>query len=190
MWKDKCPVLLISIHANPIGFPCMPRDEVPRRNGAVRENIPTSSMLLEYMTYMRGVDIVDQFRASYSLQSRSHKWWHRNFFALLDITEVNTYIMYLDRCKQGPNPVKTPMIHLQFKNALYEALLHGWVQCTESRYETLTHCPSIHMPSHSTKKRLCVVCEVHTSHYCYKYGFKFMCWKEGCYQIYHEAFLS
>jgi hypothetical protein len=24
MWKDKCPVLLISIHALLVGFPCMP----------------------------------------------------------------------------------------------------------------------------------------------------------------------
>jgi hypothetical protein len=99
MWKDKRPVLLISTHANPIGFPCMPHDEVPRRNGPVREKIPTSPMLIEYTTFMRGVDVADQLRASYSSQSRSHKWWHRIFFALLDITEVNTYIMYLDRCK-------------------------------------------------------------------------------------------
>jgi hypothetical protein len=57
MWKDKCPVLLISTHAYPIGFPCVPRDEVPRWNGAVREKIPTSPMLLEYTTFMRGVDV-------------------------------------------------------------------------------------------------------------------------------------
>jgi hypothetical protein len=69
MWKDKCPVLLISTHANPIGFPCVPRDEVPCRNGPVREKIPTSPMLLEYTTYMRGVDVADQLRASYSSQS-------------------------------------------------------------------------------------------------------------------------
>jgi hypothetical protein len=45
---------------------CMPRDEVPRRNGAVRENIPTSPMLVEYTTFMRGVDVADQLQASYS----------------------------------------------------------------------------------------------------------------------------
>jgi hypothetical protein len=112
MWKDKCPVLLLSIHANPIGFPCVPCDEVPRWNGVVREKIPTSPMLLEYTTYTRGVDVADQLQASYSSQSRSHKWWHRVIFALLDISEVNTYIMYLDRYKQGPNPVTTPMTHL------------------------------------------------------------------------------
>ena len=66
MWKDKRPILLISIHANPIGFPCMPCDEVPYRNGAIREKIPTSLVLLEYTTYMRGVDVADQLWASYS----------------------------------------------------------------------------------------------------------------------------
>jgi hypothetical protein len=60
MWKDKCPVLLISTHANPIGFPCVPHDEVPHRNGTIREQIPTSPMLLEYTTFMRGVDVADQ----------------------------------------------------------------------------------------------------------------------------------
>jgi hypothetical protein len=37
MWKDKCPIILISTHAIPTGFPCMPLDEVPHRNGAIRE---------------------------------------------------------------------------------------------------------------------------------------------------------
>jgi hypothetical protein len=45
MWKDKCPVLLISSHAMLIGYPCVPRDEVPRRNGAIREFIGTLPML-------------------------------------------------------------------------------------------------------------------------------------------------
>jgi hypothetical protein len=60
MWIDKCPVLLISTHALPIGFPCMPLDTVPWRNGAVREIVPTSLILVEYTTFMRGVDIADQ----------------------------------------------------------------------------------------------------------------------------------
>jgi hypothetical protein len=39
MWKDKCPILLISSHTIPIGFPCMPVDTVLRRHGAIREDI-------------------------------------------------------------------------------------------------------------------------------------------------------
>jgi hypothetical protein len=183
MWKDECPILLISTHTNPIGFPC-----VPRRNGPVREKIPTSPVLLEYTIFIRGVDVADQLQASYSSLSRSHKWWHQVFLSLLDITEVNMYIMYLDRYKQGPNPVTHPLTHLQFKTKLCEVLLHGWKGRNEVYNEALTHRPSIHMPSHSTTKRLCVVCKRHTPHiYCYQCGFKFMCWKERCFQEHHEA---
>jgi hypothetical protein len=137
---------------------------------------------------MRGVDVADQLRASYSLQTRSHKWWHRVFWALLEITEVNMYIMYLDRYKQGLNPVTHPMSHLKFKTTLCEALLIGWQQRNEVHNEALTHCPSIYMPSHSTIKKVCMVYKIHTPHtYYYQCGFKFMCWKEGCYQEHHEA---
>jgi hypothetical protein len=183
MWKDKCPVLLISSHAIPIGFPCMPMDTVPRRHGAIREDIPTSPVLLEYTTPMGGVDVADQLRASYPSQIRSHKWWHRIFFTMLDVTEVNNYFMYLSRCKEGRNPVRRPMSHLAFKVALCKALLHGWQERTTISNEALTERPSIHMPSHMTLKRACVVCKVRNPHtYCYQCGFKFMCWKEGCYQ--------
>jgi hypothetical protein len=139
MWKDKCLVLLISSHALPIGYPCMPRSEVPRRNGVVREEIPTSPMLLEYTKFMRGVDVADQLRASYSSLPRSHKWWHRVFFAMLDVTEVNMYVMYLDRCRQGPNPVKSPLTHLRFKIAFSEALLEGWRRPNEVNNNALAH---------------------------------------------------
>ena len=167
---------------SPIDFPCMSRDKVPRRNGTIREKIPTSPMLLEYTTFMRGVDVAYQLQASYSSQSWSHKWWHQTFFALLDITEVNIYIMYLDRCRQGFNPKKYLMTHLQFKNALYEALLVGWMRRNKIREVPLNYHPSIHMLLHSTKKKLCIVCERRKPHtYCYQCNSKFMYWKEGCY---------
>jgi hypothetical protein len=188
VWKDKCLVLLISIHALPIGFPCVPVDTMPRRNGAVRDRVLTSPMLVEYTTFMRGVDVADQLRASYFSQSHSHKWWHRICWALLDITEVNIYIMYLHACQRRPEEVPHPMMHLKFKTALYKALLLGWGQRKEVNNEALSHCPSIHMPSHSTLRRPCVVCGIHLPHtYCYQCGFKFMCWKERCYQRHHEA---
>jgi hypothetical protein len=76
MWKDKCLALLLSTHAIPIGFPCVPMAKVPGRNGAIKEKIPTSPVLLEYTMFMRGVDVADQLHASYSSQTQSHKWWH------------------------------------------------------------------------------------------------------------------
>jgi hypothetical protein len=73
LWKDKKLVLLLSTSAIPIGFSCVPVDTVSRRNGAVREAIPTSPMHVEYTTHMRGIHVADQLRISYSTQNRSHK---------------------------------------------------------------------------------------------------------------------
>jgi hypothetical protein len=104
---------------------------------------------------------------------------------MLDVTEVSMYIMYLSRCKEGRNPVTLPMSHLEFKVALCKALLQGWPLCNAIVNDILTERPSIHMPSHTIAKRTCVVCAVRTPHtYCYQCGFKFMCWKEGCYHCF------
>ena len=93
MWKDKKLVLLISTHARPIQPPCeRPIIIVSRHNGVVRENIQTSLVLHKYTTDMQGIDVANQLRASHSCQVRSHKWWHRIFFFLLDHGQ---YVYYL-----------------------------------------------------------------------------------------------
>jgi hypothetical protein len=80
VWKNKKPILLLSTHTIPVGFSCMLMLMAPRKNGVVRKNIMTSRMHLEYTTHMRGVNVADQFRASYSTQNCTYKWWQRIFF--------------------------------------------------------------------------------------------------------------
>lgn len=48
MWKDKLPILLLSTHVQPV------KVMVFYRHGAIRENIPTSPVLIEYTNFMRG----------------------------------------------------------------------------------------------------------------------------------------
>ena len=106
-------MLLISTHARPIQPPCKrPVIIVPRRNGAVKENIRTSLVLHEYSTDMQGMDVADQLQASYSCQVWNHKWLHHIFFFLLDVTIVNMYIIYLTHVKNSWQG-RTPMTHLQ-----------------------------------------------------------------------------
>jgi hypothetical protein len=56
-------VLLISTHANPIGFFCKPCDEVTHWNGPIREKIPNFPMLIKCTTFKTGIDVVDQLQA-------------------------------------------------------------------------------------------------------------------------------
>jgi hypothetical protein len=180
-------VLLISTHARPIQPPCeRPITTVPRRNGAVRESIQTSPVLHEYTTDMRGVDVADQLRTSYSCQVKSHKWWHRILFFLLDMTIVNMYVIYLAHVKNSRER-RTPMTHLQFKANLCEALLDGW-EMRNFIPEEDDAPPDYCMPSHSVVRKPCVVCRVSIPHnYCHNCGDKFMCLRKGCYRRWHDA---
>jgi hypothetical protein len=75
LWKDKRPVLLKSTHARSIQAPCeKPVVTVTRRQGAIRDKIQTSPVLVEYTTHIRDVDVTDRLWVSYSAQVRSHKW--------------------------------------------------------------------------------------------------------------------
>ena len=97
IWKDKQLVLLLSMHAPPIaeGDPMI--CSVPRRNGGERPQIPTLPILVEYYTTkMQRVDVDNQLQGNYSWLSRSHKWWHREFLFLWEMTTIDMYIMYLE----------------------------------------------------------------------------------------------
>jgi hypothetical protein len=184
LWKDKRPVLLISTHAQPIGFPFQPVDVVPRRNGAIREDIQSSPMHKEYTTYMCGVDVADQLRASYSCQVRSHKWWHRIFYFLLDMTIVNMYIMYLSILKRQ-RVRKVPITHLQFRSELCSALLQNWGGRETTTKPILVRPPIVCCPSYHHKRRRCFLCGKKTNYFCYLCDCKFICVKSGCYEIAH-----
>jgi hypothetical protein len=188
LWKDKKPVLLLSTYAIPIGYPCMHVPIVPRRNGVERENIMTSPMHLEYTTHMQGVDVADQLRASYSTQNRTHKWWHRIFFFLLDTTVVNMYMIYLVECKRRSKPLVT---HLQFRVELCEALLQQW---RSLRAPKPPRRRGYYYPVFTELWKPCVVCNgpgmspvVRPGTYCSWCDNKYMCFRKGCYKEYHEC---
>ena len=126
------------------------------------ECIPTSLVLLEYTTFMRGVDVAKELQVSYSSQVHSHKWRHCIFYFLFDSTTVNMYIIYLgcfNNVNQG-RPRCIPMIHLEFKMELCKAFLHDWM--IRNLYpldlllvgEQLLICT----PSYSIRRKLCVIC--------------------------------
>ena len=122
IWKDKKPVLLLSTHAIPIDYLCMPLSTVPRRVGTIQKDIMASLMHLEYTTHKRGVDVTNHLQAFYSTQNCIHKWWHKVLFVLLDMTVVNIFIIYLAECKRW-SKLLVSCSHLQFMVNLCEAPL-------------------------------------------------------------------
>ena len=72
---------------------------------------------------MRGVDVSDQLRGEYSCQVRSHKWWHRLFFFLLDTARVNSWIIHKSFAKRDGQKA---LEHVQFTMDLANALMVDW----------------------------------------------------------------
>ena len=52
-------------------------------------------MIIDYNNYMGGVDLTDQYLSYYSMTTRQTlKWWKKVFWRLLDITIVNSWILF------------------------------------------------------------------------------------------------
>ena len=190
MWKDK-KLVIISSHAAPIQFPCQYLVvSVRRRNGSIHEEIQTSPMHLEYTTHMRGVDVADQLQASYSCQTRSHKWWHQVFFFLSDTSIVNMYAIYLDNCRSCAPPWK-PMTHLQFRTQLCEALTQNWEERKGCDLWDAPQGRQICFSKFGKLRNPCVVCNdgskpvIRPKTFCPTCK-KFMCWQKGCFEIYRN----
>ena len=64
-----------------------------RRRTGGQEEIQKPKMIVEYNSYMGGVDKSDQFLSYYGFDHRSVKWWKRVAFHLLDLSIVNAYIV-------------------------------------------------------------------------------------------------
>ena len=82
-WVDNKPVWLLSTATEPVdNSACAPR--WLRGHYTERHEFPTSPILLEYQRNMRGIDVLDQQRVEYTVQLKSHKWWHRLLLFVLD----------------------------------------------------------------------------------------------------------
>ncbi len=68
------------------------------------------------------VDVQGQLRGFYTLQRCDHEWWHWIIFHVIDITIVNSYIMYKAHMTQLGKLAET-ISHLKFNVALARALV-------------------------------------------------------------------
>jgi hypothetical protein len=113
---------------------------------------------------MRGVDTMDQLRDVYSSITRSHKWWHRLFFYMLDTTVCNMWIIHSDLSFRF---LEEPMTHLCFQLQRGKELASKWVGRKHGYSIFAPNHPAAHGPKSMGKKRgHCHICKDWTNHAC------------------------
>lgn len=159
-WMDKRPVAALStIHDASV-------TTVSRRSrlapGGI-ESISKPVMIVEYNKYMGGVDVADQLVTYYGFNHCSKKWWKRVFFHLLEVSLVNSYIIY-----SSSNPLHK-LTHLDYVIAVASGVLEKTGLQQEASEAATSNQPMRlvgrdHFPEPSGRKGDCVVCSSRRAH--------------------------
>lgn len=89
-WMDKKPILFLSNFHNPEEKGTVKRKQ---KDGTSVE-INCEQLVRDYNRYMGFVDKSDMLKSCYELDRKSKKWWHRIFFHFVDLTLVNSFIIF------------------------------------------------------------------------------------------------
>ena len=116
-----------------------------------------------YNYSMNGVDVADQLTVFYSFIRKTRKWWRKLFFYLMEVSTVNSYLLYKQTVIQPRN-------HLGYRRAVVEQMANLSTQEAPTRpgpgapRRAATHdLPQrlngkLHFIGRSPKDRDCVVC--------------------------------
>ena len=115
LWRDRRDVHVLSTaHSQSIGM-------VMKRPKGSREKlpIPCPTSISDYNSFMGGVDITDQHISYYSLtQRRTLKWWKKIFWRMIDISILNSWIIFRTNIKDSDISS-----HREFRIALVHELV-------------------------------------------------------------------
>lgn len=91
IWKDNKCVTLVSSFAGKT-----PISKVRRYDRKVKKIIEVDCpyIITEYNRHMGGVDLMDSFMGRYKIYMKSRKWYIRIFYHLLDMSLVNSWLLY------------------------------------------------------------------------------------------------
>lgn len=96
-WRDNKTVCLLSTYAGEL-----PKGNVERydRKRKQKINIECPKLVQEYNQHMGGVDLMDSLIGRYKIKIKSKKWYMRLFYHLLDMTLVNSWLLYRRRSRE------------------------------------------------------------------------------------------
>ena len=99
-WKDRKIVSFLSNYHNPLDICSVPRKE---KDGSSKD-IPCPNIVRDYNAHMGYVDKMDMLKSIYEIDRKSKKWWHRVLWYFLDVSIVNSYILFKNRTESStPN---------------------------------------------------------------------------------------
>jgi hypothetical protein len=109
-WFDNRAVQVSSTH---IGI--KPAKMVKRWDKARKfTEVPCPAAVAKYNSHMGGVDLFDMLAAMYRVDHKNRKWYRRVFYWILNVTCVNSWILYRRHCHQNGVPQKDVMDLLAF----------------------------------------------------------------------------
>jgi len=138
VWRDRRDVyLLSSMHNRSVGT-ALKRP----KGGKEKVPVPCPTVVSDYNQFMGGVDLADQHLSYYSLtQRRTIKWWKKVFWRLLDISIINSWVIF--RTNSPDSKIKSQR---EFRLELVRQLVQPLLDLKAS-----TDCPAA-LQSHQGRK--------------------------------------
>nr|XP_012150918.1 PREDICTED: piggyBac transposable element-derived protein 4-like [Megachile rotundata] len=124
-WRDKRIVTILSSY-DTSGTTIVER----RKKQAGTINIIKPNVVINYNKNMGGVDKADQLETSYCFMRKSCKWWRKLFFWGLEISAINSYILYKMSARRES---RKPMPHFMFVRKLVAQLVGDFRDGADSK---------------------------------------------------------
>ena len=80
-------------------------------------------MVKKYNEFMGGVDLMDSLISLYKIHIRSHKFYHKIIYHMLDVTVVNSWLLYRRDCNSAQVPLKDVLPLKDFKLSVANSLV-------------------------------------------------------------------
>jgi hypothetical protein len=103
VWKDNKLVTLMSTYCGVEPKSLIERFDKKSKN---KTTVECPFIIKEYNRFMGGVDTLDSLIGRNKIQMRSRKWFVRLFYHLLDLTTVNSWLLYKRVKEEKMEPVK------------------------------------------------------------------------------------
>lgn len=93
------------------------------------------NVIKEYNRFMGGVDLLDSLIGRYKIRMRTRKWFMRLFYHMVDMSMVNSWLLYKRTKLQLGEPVKYTLVEWR-KDLAFTLTRQGFQKSTRGRRST------------------------------------------------------